>query len=266
VDSAFATSDADSDGTLGTNDVLVSFPKAADPNQDQVHAFTELMDLEGDGDAQSLAERNEVLENAICWLLNCNVCGEIYLQFSPAVNPPTPQTGVPATLSIALGNNGECDGAAFSASVQMAPGLILISATSDYGQPTISNGVVSLYFNRIPARQLFTLTITVLPVIAGWVTNAVHTQAASTTSIDDQFVFQVEGVAIQAAGSASVLVSAFAQPGLSYVLERARLPAQGAEFLWSPLTNFIFIAPQFQMRDAVPGAGRGSIYRLQSAP
>src|SRR5262249_6609493 len=221
-------------------------------------------------DSQSVTMRSEILQNFICWTLNCGVCPEVYLTFDFTVDPPVPQTGAPATLTLPLGNNGECDGAAYLTTVQMAEGLKILSATADYGEITTSNNVVFVYIGRIPARQRLNLTIVMLPTTPGWATNLVQMQSASITPQDQAAFFEVQGdgiprLGIENSGANEVLLSAWAEPGAPYVLERALLEAPGSSFLWRTVTNFVFGTSVFQMKDAVQTTNSGALYRLRGS-
>ena len=270
VDEATVTPDADSDGQLGANDVLVSFPSANTSNGDQlVRTFTELLPLGQDSDGQSFTNRNQTLQNGICWVLNCGACPEVYLGFpSLSVDPAAPQTRVPATLKVTLNNGGECDGAAFSSTVRLASGLLLLSAQSDFGQVTTNNNVVTLQAGRIPARQDINITIEVLPIIPGWATNQIEVQSASSAKEVEQLVFEVQGariaLAIERSGPNNVLLSAWAQPGVSYVLQSASLQSPGPGLVWTSLTNFIFADPVFQMQSPIQLTNSGLLFRLRT--
>ena len=275
ADQATATLNADVLGRLTNGadaaDVIVSFPSANNPNQDQVRTVTLLMPLDGPGDPNSFPTRKSLLQNGICWVLNCGACPEVYPSFICALDPAQPQTGSPATLNLTLGNGGECDGVGYVTTVQLADGLKLVSAKSDYGQITISNSTIFLSVGRIPARQQIGLTLGVIPVVPGWVTNHVHIQAASATARDEDVAFEVKGeripeLAIKASGKDTVLLTVWANPGSSYAVERAILPAQGTNFSWAVTTNFVFAPPLFQMQDKLQTTNSGVLYRVAGFP
>lgn len=266
VDHATAAPDADSVARMGTADVLVSFPAASNSIQDQVRTFTQMMTVEGG----SVAMRSSVLENALCWVLNCSVCPAVYLGLNSTVAPQVP-TGVPMMVVLQLRNGGECDGAAFLTTIQLPDELKLVSATPDYGSLTVSDNVISLAIGRVPGFQQLNLTLSLIPLVPGSVTIPVHIQAASAAAEDGQASFEVQGdripeLGIARRGANSVLLNVSAQPGNSYFLQRAVLPLGNSAFVWTTLTNFIFAAPLFQMQDTNQPTNQGSLYRVRSPP
>jgi hypothetical protein len=96
-------------------------------------------------------------------------------------------------------------------------------------------------------------------------------QSASITPQYRTAFFYVQGdwipkLGIEKSGANTILLSAWAQPGAPYVLERALLEASGSSLLWKTVTNFVFATPVFQMKDAMQTSNTGALYRLRGSP
>jgi hypothetical protein len=272
VEFATVTPDADSLGQLNGGDVIVTYPSANDPNQDQTRTVTLLFSLNSPGDTNSYPMRKSLFQNAICWLLQCGACAAVYPSYGFEVNPLVPRTGEPATLTLSLGNDGECDGVGYTAIVHLAEGLNFVSATSDYGRITSTNQVISLYGGRISARQHITLEITVVPQVPGWFTNQVDIESGSTIPQTHAAIFETQGDALPqwsielSPPNAVLLRFTNAEPGRSYIVQRAILQPGTTIYRWITFTNFQFTPPEFRLREQIQGTNSGAIYQAIPQP
>ena len=268
ADQATVTPDADSVAQMNGADVMATFPSINDPNQDQIRTTTMLFALDSPTDTNSFVMRRGVFQNAICWLLYCGACSAVYPSFGFDIDPLTPETGVPVTINLRLGNSGECDAVEFVANVRLADGLQFVSATSDLGKVTQSNQLVSLAVTRIAGRQTVDLSITVVAQAPGWFTNQVDLETATTTPQTRTAGFEVQGVAIpqfsiqRSGANAIVLTLINAQAGSSFALQRAILLPNTSTYLWTTFTNFSFSPPQFQTTDQIPPTSSAVLYRV----
>jgi hypothetical protein len=269
---ATVTSDADSLAQLNGGDVIVSFPSASDPNQNQVRTVTQLFSLDSAGDTNSLPMRKSLFENAICWLLQCGACPEVYPSFNFSVSPMLPQMGETNVLTLSLGNSGECDGVGFVTTIQLASGLTFVSATCGIGRITYTNQVVTLYGGRLPARQTFDLTITLVPRIPGWFTNSVLIQSGSTAPQTEEAVFQVAGtvsaqLSIGLGPLNSILLKVTGgQSGGLYMIQRAILRTNTLSLPWTSITNFSLTPPEFDSTDQILSPNSGVLYQVVPQP
>jgi hypothetical protein len=123
--------------------------------------------------------------------------------------------------------------------------------------------VITVSIGRLPGFQQLNVNITVLPLIPGLVTNQVQAKAATVLPQVWETTFEVTGdrvpeLGIAESGPGTVLLNAWAQPGNAYVLERAVLQPVGQPLVWTPLTNFVFAAPVFQMQDIIQSTEAGA--------
>jgi hypothetical protein len=211
--------------------------------------------------------RKGVFQNAICWMLHCGACSAVYPTFSYQLDSLSPQTGVPLTIRLSLGNNGECDAASFLTQVQLPAGLTFVSATSDFGRVTQTNQVVFLSSARLPARSLINLGITVIPQAPGWFTNEVLIETASSMPQTRTAAFEVQGVAfpqweiVRSSPGTILLKLSNAESGRSYTIQRAILEPDSSGYLWTSLTNLSFSPPVFQLVDQICTNG-AALYRV----
>jgi hypothetical protein len=272
VGQATVTPDADSLAQLTGGDVIVRFPSANDINQNQTRTVTQLFSLDSPGDTNSFPIRTSLIQNSICWLLQCGACASVYPTFGFEVSPLVPEAGIPTTLTMTLGNSGECDGVGYVTTVQLADGLTFVSATSDIGRITQSNQVVSLHGGRLPARQSINFAITVVPQVPGWFTNQVYIQSGSTVPQNRVADFEVIGDALPhwqiALNGPNTVVLSFINgaSGRSYSVQRALLQRQSSNYLWTTFTNFTFTPPEFQVLDQVQSSNNGALYRVVPVP
>jgi hypothetical protein len=268
LDQTTVTADADSMAQFNGGDVVVRFPSANDPNQNQVRTVTQLFSLDSPGDTNSFPMRMSLFQNTICWLLQCGACPAVFPTFGYTVDPLVPQTGTPITLTLSLGNSGECDGVGYFTTVRLAQGLKYVSATSDFGRVTYTNQVVSLYGGRLPARQSINFSITVIAQIPGSLTNQVFIQSASSPSQSHDAVIDIQGNAlnpqwqIQVTSTNTVRLSlSNAVSGQSYAIQRAIIHPGLPNFLWTTITNFTFIPPEFDLIDQIQSTNSGALYK-----
>src|SRR5262249_7181688 len=160
---------------------------------------------------------------------------------------------IPATVKLTLGQNGECSGLNYEATVELTNSVKFLSAASDYGQINERDGLITLSADSISPRQEFNLFITILPTAPGWVTNHVHIQIAPTGTMDADVAFLVIGEKIpelridrNGPDPDAVELTVLAQAGRSYVIERSPFPSSGSGFSWSVVTSFVFAGPTFQ--------------------
>jgi hypothetical protein len=268
ADQAAVTAGADALAQLNGTDVVISFPSSDNPNQDQVRTVTQLFALESPPDTNSFAMRKALFQNAICWMLQCGACAAVYPTFGFDTDPFTPETGVPVTINLRVGNNGECDAVAFVANVQLADGLKFVSATADFGKITQSNQVVSLTVGRISGRQIIDLAITVIPQVPGWLTNQVDLGTASTIPQTRIAAFEVQGVAIpqfsilRSGPNEIMLRLSNAESGSTFSLQRVILQPDTPNFPWTTITNFSFTPPDFEMTVQLPPTNSAALYRV----
>jgi len=267
LDQATVTPDADSLAQVNGSDIIVAYPSVYGSNPEAVPTVTQLFPVELLGDTNSVVMRKGVFQNAICWMLRCGACSAVYPTFSYQLDSLSPQTGVPLTLSLSLGNSGECDAVSFLAQVQLSAGLTFVSATSDFGRVTQTNQIVSLSSARIRARTIIHLAITVVPQAPGWFTNEVLIETASSTPQTRTAAFEVQGVAlpqwkiVRSAPGMILLILSNAESGRSYTVQRAILEPDNSDYLWSNLTNLSFSPPVFQLLDQICTNG-AALYRL----
>src|SRR5262249_27647565 len=150
--------------------------------------------------------------------------------------------------------------------VTLADGLKFVSATSDFGQVTQANQIVSLAANRLSGRQIINLGITVIPQLPGWFTNQVDLETATTIPQSRTASLEVQGVAIpqfsiQHSGPNAIsLRLSNAQAGSNFAVQRAILQSNTPNYTWTTITNIAFSPPQFEMTEPIPSTASAALY------
>ncbi len=265
-----AMSDAVALARVGTSDVLVASPPASALDPSLPRSLTQLFASPAGGTAEADAKRLSYFRNAVCWLFACDSCTRVSLTAETSIGGEV-RAGVPVSLTVTLGNSGECDASAYQARITLAGGLQLVGGSTDYGWLQVEAGVVTVRAERLVSGDRFVLVLAVNPTISGNLTNIVEVRSLAVPLRRTEWVLSSAGdrapelrIALGLGGDLKLQVTA--EPGRSYLLERATQAGGNGPYQWSTATSFQYSPPVFEWHDRVVKTNAAMLYRVRSAP
>jgi uncharacterized repeat protein (TIGR01451 family) len=267
-------------GKSGAFDVLSAFE---DPGTG-VRTVTQNFLAANQVDEISLAERKILFENVVWWLLRKPICGLTDMSVAMTDAPDPLAVNQQLVYSLRVGQSGECDGTGVSVTDTLPPGVTFVTATTSRGTWTLTNGVVKFNLGSFSQGAIADLTITVIPTVAGSITNTARVRSNERdVRPDNNAATTITTVTSQVAPAPQPAQSgtdteAAAQPHLSVVRDangavQIRLSgAVGRHYLietstnltdWTEWTDFENTAPTMQIAEPLTLDGEKKFYRAR---
>ncbi|PYI88856.1 MAG: hypothetical protein DME26_02655, partial [Verrucomicrobia bacterium] len=160
-------------GQSGEVDMLLAYENPGT----MVRTVTQNVLVFDKSDEASIAERKILFGNAVWWLLRRPICGltDMALAMAGSADPVT--VGQPLVYSLKVNQSGECDGTGVAVTDTLPPGVTFITATTSRGTWTQTNGVVIFNLGFFTKGDMADLTITVVPTMAGSMTNTARVRS-----------------------------------------------------------------------------------------
>jgi uncharacterized repeat protein (TIGR01451 family) len=271
---ATVSSDATSLAAAGGFDEFVEYPDANTLDEGQARAVSQCFRILTGGDADSIAARKALFQNAVCWLLRCSSCGLVKVSVVVADLPPSVNVGDQFTFSLTLINNGECVASATVMTNQLPAGLSLVNASFNQGIGVDYNPATRVLVFRAGslasgADNSAVLTLTLRAVQAG----AAHSTACATANSQrsgvpscTDFDLTIGGVSTPNAPTLTLLQTGYGlyelrltgDAGVNYQLQTSRDLVNWLQWTNAPGPLFYLELPEI----AQPGT-KGQFYRAE---
>lgn len=225
----------------GDTDVLVAYWNSAAPSEGR--RLTQAFRVVAGGDANSVLERKRLFQNAVWWLLQCQLCSNLNLVPAVTVVPETGQVGQDLVYTIGVQLSGGCEALSVRVLCQLPAGLQFVEAEASRGTWSQTAGVVAFTLGRMPRAANATLELVVRPDRPGTFTLPISLRSlneAPGALGDNELapVTTVEGsgiamLSIQRIDGGALQVTVHGTAGGSYTVESATSLLSN----WTTLTN-----------------------------
>jgi hypothetical protein len=276
VDSASATTLADSSGKSGGSDVYVAFPSVSLPDSTQTRRFSQIVSLSENGDETSIEERKKIFKNAICWLLDCNRCAVINLTIlteETQVEPLVPKTGEIFSLKLQFTQNAECPATGVRAKFEAPVGVIVVGATTEQGEVTFGGNEANFSLGRLGVHKVVPVELKLRSQIGGLITNNLtfYANGLTSTSIvafhhETEFTISGESTPMIAADrdvSGNVRLRVSGQVGIAYVIEKSTTIAGNGQIQWSALKEIELASPEHVHIHVIEASTSSMMFRVR---
>jgi uncharacterized repeat protein (TIGR01451 family) len=209
-------------GQSGSNaPVLVVLPGWNVVDTGQPRIVTQNFRVANGTDANSLAQRQTLFLNAVCWLVRCLECSQVYPSLTSSVSPEPATVGQPVTYQWVVDNNGECDGIGAILSSVLPFGAQFVGAASETGTWAYDTNLATVIFRigLLPHRSEQTVNFTIIPLQPGLITNTTAVIIYGLLTNEVQAVTQVNGLSLLRPGGTNGLLRLSGEPGQSYQIQ-----------------------------------------------
>jgi uncharacterized repeat protein (TIGR01451 family) len=256
-------------GTLGGADVLLRYPPL-ESSETGTRLFTQQARLMPPKSPGSTNQLQALFENTVFWLLGAR-CVDVAVSLTPTNQPDSAQVGQLLEYNLVVYSGGECPGTGVFVTNVLPPGVQFFSAYSEQGSKGGYDPVAGevSFFPGLVSTDPVVLTITVVPVQAGSITNVVGLQVNGQNLSSESvvtFVTEVSG------GVPTPSLSIARMGPNEYDLQLSGMANVTYEVLssedlrtWTSVTNVL--GPAWQMLCAPVGGGnpQSLFYRAKVA-
>lgn len=151
----------------GGAEVLVAYPDQDEPDVERVRSVTQGFLVFNNGDEFSRAERKELFQNAVCWLIRCPSCNAINTRIESAGSADTARVGEPLSYELRVLHSGECEATGVIVTNKLPANVRFLRADAEQGTWREENGLVVFNLGRLAKSSITKMTITVMPLGPG---------------------------------------------------------------------------------------------------
>jgi uncharacterized repeat protein (TIGR01451 family) len=166
-------------GTSGGADVLLAYPGFQVVDTNRTRLFAQEVRVSPPDVPQSKGVLRSLFENTVYWLLGEGWCTDVALYPQSSATPDPAQVGQPLEYHLGLTRGGECEATGVMVTNALPAGVQFVSAQTDQGSwsydPVARQVTFLLGYLGVAAQAQ--MTITVMPVAAGMITNLAAVRA-----------------------------------------------------------------------------------------
>ena len=255
-----------SDGILGADGtavVLAAFPATDIGDTGQTRIVTQNFLVASGADPVSLAQRQTLFLNSVCWLVRCFGCSAVGLSLTPvSVSPDPAVAGQPVTYQWEVDNNGECDGIGAVLTAALPPGVQFVTAESGIGtwEYDTNQAVVVFRLGLLTHGTTPTVSYTVIPLQPGMLTMTPEVVISGlATNAAQPLVTEVVVPAVLEllwSGGTNYLLQLSGNPGQNYEIQTSPDLLQWTD--WTNVTGPLWMTP---LPDPLPTNTNWRFYR-----
>jgi uncharacterized repeat protein (TIGR01451 family) len=257
-------------GQSGGADVLLAYPEFQ-LDTGQTRLFTQGLRVAPLDDLESTNVLRVLFENTVLWLLNQAGCVDVDIYLQSTATPDPAQVGQRLEYDLQITRGGECEATGLVVTNVLPAGVQFVSAQSEQGtwsyDPVARQ--VTFWVGYLGLSSQPSLSVTVMPVAAGMVTNVAGFRVNGNSGNSINPVFAVTEVL--AGPSLAPTLGIQLTPSAGYELElsgvaKVRYDIQASADLnnWNVITNAL--GPDWQATIGPSGGGKSRLfYRAEVA-